>query len=54
MSYYAATANVCVIGAGSTGVATALTLAERGCPVVGLEVKRVDKYGIDCVLKDRR
>ncbi len=55
-SYYAATANdntrypilrgdirsdVCVIGAGFTGVATALTLAERGYSVALLEANRV-------------
>ena len=55
-SYYAASANevtgypgltgahradVCVIGAGFTGVATALTLAERGYSVVLLEANRV-------------
>jgi glycine/D-amino acid oxidase-like deaminating enzyme len=55
-SYYAATANeitsypplrgaekadVCVIGAGFTGVATALSLAERGYKVHILEAKRV-------------
>ena len=55
-SYYAATANeltdypqlrgaetadVCVIGAGFTGIATALTLAERGYKVHVVEAKRV-------------
>jgi glycine/D-amino acid oxidase-like deaminating enzyme len=55
-SYYAATANevtdypqlrgaesadVCVVGAGFTGVATALTLAERGYSVILLEANRV-------------
>ncbi len=55
-SYYAATANdhtaypvlqgaekadICVIGAGFTGVATALTLAERGYSVVVVEANRV-------------
>ena len=55
-SYYAATANettdyaplnggvsadVCVVGAGFTGVATALTLAERGYAVALVEVNRV-------------
>ena len=55
-SYYAATANeltdypqlrgaetadVCVIGAGFTGIATALTLAERGYEVHVVEAKRV-------------
>jgi glycine/D-amino acid oxidase-like deaminating enzyme len=55
-SYYAATANsdsnfprlkgdlrtdVCVIGAGFTGIATALTLAERGYNVCVLEANRV-------------
>ncbi|MBT8080240.1 MAG: FAD-binding oxidoreductase [Gammaproteobacteria bacterium] len=55
-SYYAATANdvtdfaplegqhsadVCVIGAGFTGVATALTLAERGYSVAVVEANRV-------------
>ncbi len=55
-SYYAATAaampdhpvlagqeaaDVCVVGAGFTGVATALTLAERGYSVVVLEANRV-------------
>jgi glycine/D-amino acid oxidase-like deaminating enzyme len=55
-SYYAATANeitnypvlqgsksvdVCVIGAGFTGVATALTLAERGYSVAIVEANRV-------------
>ena len=55
-SYYAATANeitnypvlegaqsadVCVVGAGFTGVATALTLAERGFSVVLVEANRV-------------
>ena len=55
-SYYAATANqvtaypalqgqhsadVCVVGAGFTGVATALTLAERGYSVALLEANRV-------------
>ncbi len=55
-SYYAATANddtiypalrgqvradVCVIGAGFTGVSTALTLAERGYQVAMVEAKRV-------------
>ena len=55
-SYYAATANqatnypalaggvsadICVIGAGFTGVATALTLAERGYSVALVEANRV-------------
>ncbi|MDH3991264.1 MAG: FAD-binding oxidoreductase [Gammaproteobacteria bacterium] len=55
-SYYAATCNddavypplrgdhradVCVIGAGFTGIATALTLAERGYKVIVLEQNRV-------------
>ena len=55
-SYYAATANeitnypeltgrksadVCVVGAGFTGVATALTLAERGYSVALVEANRV-------------
>ena len=55
-SYYAATANavtaypaltgevaadVCVIGAGFTGIATALTLAERGYSVVIVEANRI-------------
>ncbi|HET6387850.1 FAD-binding oxidoreductase [Hyphomicrobium sp.] len=55
-SYYAATANdqtrypalegtvkadVCVIGGGFSGVATALTMAERGRSVVLLEAKRI-------------
>ena len=55
-SYYAATANeitdypellgresvdVCIVGAGFTGVATALTLAERGYSVALLEANRV-------------
>jgi glycine/D-amino acid oxidase-like deaminating enzyme len=55
-SYYAATCNrntdhpalatsleteVCIVGAGFTGVATALTLAERGVSVVVLEQNRV-------------
>ena len=55
-SYYAATANtrtdyppleglvkvdVCVVGAGFTGVATALTLAERGYSVAIIEANRV-------------
>ncbi len=55
-SYYAATANevtdypvlegrqsadVCVVGAGFTGVATALTLAERGYSVAIVEANRV-------------
>ncbi len=55
-SYYAATAryesgypalegnesaDVCVIGAGFTGIATALTLAERGYSVIVLEANRV-------------
>ena len=55
-SYYAASANektdyprlrgaesadVCVVGAGFTGVATALTLAERGYSVILLEANRV-------------
>ncbi|MFA5950605.1 MAG: FAD-binding oxidoreductase [Hyphomicrobium sp.] len=55
-SYYAATANdqtrypklegtiradVCVVGGGFSGVATALTLAERGYKVVLLEAKRI-------------
>lgn len=35
------TADVCVVGAGFTGVATALTLAERGYSVVVLEANRV-------------
>jgi gamma-glutamylputrescine oxidase len=35
------TADVCVVGAGFTGVATALTLAERGYAVVLLEAHRV-------------
>jgi glycine/D-amino acid oxidase-like deaminating enzyme len=37
----AETADVCVVGAGFTGVATALTLAERGYSVVVLEANRV-------------
>lgn len=55
-SYYAATANdktdygvlegdvkadICVIGAGFTGISTALTLAERGFSVVVLEANKV-------------
>ena len=55
-SYYAATVNevtnysrldadidadVCIVGAGFTGVATALTLAERDYSVVLLEANRV-------------
>lgn len=55
-SYYAATANevsgypvlegsksadICIVGAGFTGVATALTLAERGFSVVLVEANRV-------------
>jgi len=55
-SYYAATVNevtdypvlegsisadICIVGAGFTGVATALTLAERGYSVVLLEANRV-------------
>ena len=55
-SYYAATANhptdypalqgdqsadVCVIGAGFTGISTALELAERGYKVVVVEANRV-------------
>ncbi|MDH3790007.1 MAG: FAD-dependent oxidoreductase, partial [Xanthomonadales bacterium] len=55
-SYYAATVNevtnypvlegslsvdVCVVGAGFTGVATALTLAERGFSVALVEANRV-------------
>lgn len=55
-SYYAATAaaktdypmlseaidaDVCIIGAGFTGVATALTLAERGCRVAIVEANRI-------------
>src|SRR4029434_9214714 len=55
-SYYAATAvgapdcpslagaiaaDVCVVGAGYTGVSTALTLAERGYSVVVLEAARI-------------
>ena len=55
-SYYAATANeitdypvlegsksadVCVVGAGFTGVSTALTLAERGYSVALIEANRV-------------
>ena len=55
-SYYAATRNrdtdhaplatsldteVCIVGAGFTGVATALTLAERGVSVVVLEQNRI-------------
>ena len=55
-SYYAATVNevtdypilegdisadVCIVGAGFTGVATALTLVERGYSVVLLEANRV-------------
>jgi glycine/D-amino acid oxidase-like deaminating enzyme len=55
-SYYAATANeitdypvlegsksadVCVVGAGFTGIATALNLAERGCSVALIEANRV-------------
>ncbi|HEX5786876.1 MAG TPA: FAD-binding oxidoreductase [Woeseiaceae bacterium] len=35
------TADVCVIGAGFTGIATALTLAERGYRVTVLEARRV-------------
>ena len=56
MSYYAASANeetaypvlegaisadVCVVGAGFTGVATALTLAERGYSVALVEANRI-------------
>jgi glycine/D-amino acid oxidase-like deaminating enzyme len=37
----AATADVCVIGAGFTGIATALTLAERGYDVHVVEANRV-------------
>jgi gamma-glutamylputrescine oxidase len=37
----AATADVCVIGAGFTGIATALSLAERGFRVSVLEARRV-------------
>jgi glycine/D-amino acid oxidase-like deaminating enzyme len=37
----AQTADVCVVGAGFTGVATALTLAERGYSVALLEANRV-------------
>ena len=37
----AVTADVCVVGAGFTGVATALTLAERGYSVALLEANRV-------------
>lgn len=37
----AETADVCVIGAGFTGIATALTLAERGYRVTVLESRRV-------------
>ncbi|MDH3401301.1 MAG: FAD-binding oxidoreductase, partial [Chromatiales bacterium] len=55
-SYYAATANnqtrypplngahkvdVCVVGAGFSGIATALTLAERGYKVAVVEANRV-------------
>jgi len=55
-SYYAATANrhtnhpvlqgthntdVCIVGAGFTGIATALTLAERGYSVIVLEANKV-------------
>lgn len=55
-SYYAATVNeatdfpplegnqkadVCVVGAGFTGIATALTLAERGYSVAVVEANRV-------------
>src|SRR5512134_750752 len=55
-SYYAATANdrrvhpplagrqtadVCIVGAGFTGVSAALTLAERGYSVVVVEAHRV-------------
>jgi gamma-glutamylputrescine oxidase len=35
------TADVCIVGAGFTGVATALTLAERGFRVILLEANRV-------------
>ncbi|MEM7504751.1 MAG: FAD-binding oxidoreductase, partial [Pseudomonadota bacterium] len=35
------TADVCIVGAGFTGIATALTLAERGYRVVVLEANRV-------------
>ena len=37
----AETADVCVVGAGFTGVATALTLAERGFSVALVEANRV-------------
>ena len=37
----AETADVCVVGAGFTGVATALTLAERGYSVALVEANRV-------------
>ena len=55
-SYYAATANdhtrypelegskkadICIVGAGFTGIATALTLAERGYSVAVVEANRV-------------
>ena len=67
-SYYAATVNevtdypelegsisvdVCVVGAGFTGVATALTLAERGNSVALVEANRVGwgasgRNGVHC------
>jgi glycine/D-amino acid oxidase-like deaminating enzyme len=37
----ARTADICVVGAGFTGVATALTLAERGYSVALIEANRV-------------
>ncbi|MDE0002952.1 MAG: FAD-dependent oxidoreductase, partial [Rhodospirillaceae bacterium] len=37
----AVAADVCVVGAGFTGVATALTLAERGYSVALVEANRV-------------
>lgn len=57
-SYYAATVNevtayptlegghaadVCVVGGGFTGVATALTLAERGYVVALVEANRIER-----------
>jgi len=35
------TADICIVGAGFTGIATALTLAERGYSVIVLEANRV-------------